>query len=81
LIEELKLKEFLKFHFSFKKKKNISINEISRFMSLENNLENYIKNFSSGMKQKIKLGITFLSDAPIILFDEPTSNLDNENIN
>jgi ABC-type multidrug transport system ATPase subunit len=50
-------------------------------MSLENNLENYIKNFSSGMKQKIKLGITFLSDAPIILFDEPTSNLDNENIN
>ena len=33
------------------------------------------------MKQKIKLGITFLSDAPIILFDEPTSNLDNENIN
>ena len=28
LIEELKLKEFLKFHFSFKKKKNISINKI-----------------------------------------------------
>ena len=81
LIEELTLREFLKFHFNFNNnKKNKSINNIIKFISLEDNAENYIKDFSSGMKQKLKLGIIFLSNSPIILLDEPYSNLDEENI-
>ena len=35
-----------------------------------------IKTYSSGMKQRIKLGLTLLDDRPLILLDEPTSNLD-----
>jgi len=35
-----------------------------------------IKTFSSGMKQRIKLGLALLDDRPLILLDEPGSNLD-----
>lgn len=35
-----------------------------------------IKTYSSGMKQRIKLGLALLDDRPLILLDEPGSNLD-----
>ena len=38
--------------------------------------ERQIKTFSSGMKQRIKLGLALLDDRPLILLDEPGSNLD-----
>jgi ABC-type multidrug transport system ATPase subunit len=40
-----------------------------------------IKYFSSGMKQRLKLGLAFFSKSPILLLDEPTSNLDEIGIN
>jgi len=38
--------------------------------------ERQIKTFSSGMKQRVKLGLALLDDRPLILLDEPGSNLD-----
>jgi ABC-type multidrug transport system ATPase subunit len=38
--------------------------------------ERQIKTFSSGMKQRIKLGLALLDNRPLILLDEPGSNLD-----
>jgi ABC-type multidrug transport system ATPase subunit len=35
-----------------------------------------IRYFSSGMKQRLKLGLAILADAPVLLLDEPVSNLD-----
>lgn len=35
-----------------------------------------IKTFSSGMKQRVKLGLALLDQRPLILLDEPGSNLD-----
>jgi ABC-type multidrug transport system ATPase subunit len=35
-----------------------------------------IRYYSSGMKQRVKLGQAFFSDTPVLLFDEPTTNLD-----
>jgi ABC-type multidrug transport system ATPase subunit len=32
--------------------------------------------YSSGMKQRVKLALTVLCNVPIVLLDEPTSNLD-----
>ena len=39
-----------------------------------------IRQFSSGMKQRVKLVLAFLSDVPLILLDEPTMNLDKAGI-
>jgi ABC-type multidrug transport system ATPase subunit len=36
----------------------------------------YIKLFSSGMKQRLKLTLAILADAPVLFLDEPTTNLD-----
>lgn len=38
--------------------------------------ERQIKAFSSGMKQRVKLGLTLLDNRPLILLDEPGSTLD-----
>jgi ABC-type multidrug transport system ATPase subunit len=32
------------------------------------------------MKQRLKLGLAFFSDVPLVLLDEPTSNLDKKGI-
>lgn len=35
-----------------------------------------IRSFSSGMKQRVKLGLALLDDRPLVFLDEPGSNLD-----
>jgi len=41
----------------------------------------WIKDYSSGMKQRVKLCIALLADVEVCLLDEPTSNLDEEGVN
>jgi len=77
IIEEFTLDEFLKFHFKFKKlRSSVRIEELPEKLQLNGALHKEIKNFSTGMRQRVKLGITFFSDAPVMLLDEPTTNLD-----
>ncbi|HMJ48733.1 MAG TPA: ATP-binding cassette domain-containing protein, partial [Ferruginibacter sp.] len=40
-----------------------------------------IRYFSSGMKQRLKLVQAFFSNTPVLLLDEPTTNLDQEGVN
>ncbi|MGB0522891.1 MAG: ABC transporter ATP-binding protein [Flammeovirgaceae bacterium] len=75
LIEEFSLHEFLTFYTNFKPL-NISTNlliEELRFSSAKNK---QIRNFSSGMKQRLQLGLALFSKAEVVFLDEPTSNLD-----
>ncbi|MBA4299597.1 MAG: ABC transporter ATP-binding protein [Cyclobacterium sp.] len=77
LPEEFTLKELLNFHFKFKSPfEGISIEEIISKLYLEENRNKKISQFSSGMKQRLKLGIAFFSNSNVIFLDEPTSNLD-----
>ncbi len=46
------------------------------FIDLRPSQTKFIKNFSSGMRQKVKLGIALVSERSILCLDEPTSNLD-----
>lgn len=77
LIEEFTLHELLAFHQQFKPfKKGTTALGILQKLELETSQHKLIKYFSSGMKQRLKLGLAFYSDVPVVLLDEPTSNLD-----
>ncbi len=77
LVEDFTLTEIIEFHIKFKPfKNNLSINEFIDFIELPKAKNKEIKFFSSGMKQRVKLGLAFLSDCEILMLDEPTSNLD-----
>ncbi len=82
LIEEFTTLELLKFHFKFKKMRGVTnFEEFLISINLINAKDKIVKNFSSGMKQRLKLGLAFYSQTPIVLLDEPTSNLDSEGMN
>ena len=77
LVEEFTLREHIEFHRNFKPfKNNISNADFEAFIQLPNASYKIIRHFSSGMKQRLKLGLAFMSDVPVVFLDEPTSNLD-----
>lgn len=81
LPEEFMLEELLKFHFKFKSPLNqISVEEMMEILYLTPHRSKPVSHFSSGMKQRLKLGLAFFSDVPLVLLDEPTSNLDKKGI-
>ena len=81
LIEEFSTQEMIEFHFKFKKKNNIlSVSQLLEETGLKKETKKNISNFSSGMKQRLKLILAFCSDSPLLLLDEPTVNLDQQGI-
>jgi ABC-type multidrug transport system ATPase subunit len=81
LIEEFTLKELIDFHFRFKKyRSGLDRDLLIELMGLKRSEHKAIKNFSSGMKQRVKLALAFCSDTEIILLDEPASNLDQQSL-
>ncbi|MEM1406043.1 MAG: ABC transporter ATP-binding protein [Bacteroidota bacterium] len=77
LIEDFTLQELLIYHSKFKAfKKEFSIDDVIDKMDLTNARQKAVKNFSSGMKQRVKLGLAFFSKAHVTFLDEPTTNLD-----
>ncbi len=80
LIEEFTLRELLEFHFELKKPINsLSVGSVAQKLRLEKAYDKYIYQFSSGMKQRLKLGLALYSESQLLLLDEPCTNLDAEN--
>lgn len=81
LVEEMTLSEFLAFHIQFKPfYSGITIEAAAGAVGLSKALNKQIVHFSSGMKQRLKLAQAFFSNTPVLLLDEPTSNLDAEGV-
>lgn len=78
LIEELTLKEHLDFHMKMKGGRTEPATAL--FESLQLPFSKPIRYFSSGMKQRVKLGLAFTSNASMLLLDEPTTNLDSTGV-
>jgi ABC-type multidrug transport system ATPase subunit len=79
LVEELTTLEHFEFHAKFKSlTENLSIQEMIQLIGLEKSTHKQIRYFSSGMKQRLKLALAIFSTTPILLLDEPCSNLDKE---
>ena len=81
LIEEFTLSELLSFHFSLKKSiQQLTVAEIISILDMKNIQSKLVGDFSSGMKQRVKLAQAIFTDATLLLLDEPCSNLDKHGI-
>jgi len=79
--EDLSTAELIKTFSPFKPFiKNLDEIEILELLRLSKEAEKPIKYFSSGMKQRLKIGLAILADVPLLLLDEPLSNLDKEGV-
>jgi len=81
LPEEYSLHEILEFHKEFKAfEKNLLEKEVIKILELGHTKEKFFKHFSSGMKQRVKLGLAVLSATPLLLLDEPCTALDAKSV-
>ncbi len=81
LIEDFTLAEVIDFHFKFKPyKSGMNKNEVIDLLGMQSSKNKLIKYFSSGMKQRLKLALAFCADTPVLMLDEPTSNLDTQGV-
>lgn len=77
LVEEFSLAEMVRFH--SRVKRLVAPNaELIESVGLKDHVAKRVIDFSSGMKQRLKLALALYSDTPVLLLDEPTSNLDQE---
>lgn len=77
LIEEFTLAELVRFHTQFKPLRGgLGRQDFLDAIELSHAKDKAVQYFSSGMKQRLKLGLVFYSDVPVMLLDEPTTNLD-----
>lgn len=81
LVEELTLREALDFHFSFKSPlPGLDARSILDLTGLGAAAEKPLQDFSSGMKQRVKLALALCSDTALVLLDEPCTNLDDAGV-
>lgn len=77
LIEDFTLGETLEFHFKLKPiRDNLSHEKLLEKLYLVESKDKQIRNFSSGMRQRLKLGLALFTRSSIIYLDEPGSHLD-----
>jgi ABC-type multidrug transport system ATPase subunit len=77
LVEDFTLQEQIEHAHIYKPfLNNLSIAQIVELSGLAAHKDKFIKLFSSGMRQRLKLTLAILADAPILFLDEPTTNLD-----
>lgn len=81
LFEEFTLAESIEFQAKFKPFYNgLDTKKIIELTQLEKAKDKQLKVYSSGMKQRVRLALAILSNTPLLLLDEPTSNLDKKAI-
>lgn len=82
LIEEasiyshLTAKENLKIWSNFHDTASNRIEEVLEIIGLSTSMNKKVKTFSTGMKQRLGIGISIMHDPQILILDEPTNGLD-----
>lgn len=77
LFDYFTIEEMIEFHHSFKPWKNqLNNREILELTKFKDHKDKLVKQLSSGMKQRLKLGLAILTDSSLLILDEPLTNLD-----
>lgn len=81
LVEEMTLEELISYYFRFKTlRKGLTNKDLVDILGFQKSKNKQIRFFSSGMKQRLKLVLAICADTPILLLDEPTTNLDAQGV-
>ncbi len=81
LIEEYTLSEALRFHQGFKPfLDQMAPSDIIDLLAFQKSTNKNVRDFSSGMRQRLKLVLALCSEADFIILDEPTTNLDSQGV-
>jgi ABC-type multidrug transport system ATPase subunit len=81
LVEEMTALEFLQFHAAFKPfLDGLTPAAVAERVGLSHAAGKQIRQYSSGMKQRLKLAQCILTDTAFVLLDEPCTNLDQPGI-
>ncbi|MBS3736912.1 ABC transporter ATP-binding protein [Candidatus Bipolaricaulota bacterium] len=78
LYDNLTVRENLSFWAQTYETEESDIERILADWDLQQKVDNPVKQLSAGMKQKLAISRALLPDPPLIILDEPTSNLDPE---
>ncbi len=79
LPEEMSFRELIRFHACFKPFPTyLEEKAIIALSGLQEHADIWIRNYSSGMKQRVKLLLAMIPGTPLLLLDEPCTNLDHE---
>jgi ABC-type multidrug transport system ATPase subunit len=80
LYEEFTLQENIEFYLKYKRVRDgLATDDIIRLMRLEHYSGRMLRQYSSGMRQRVKLGLAILAETPLLFLDEPVSHLDAQN--
>jgi ABC-type multidrug transport system ATPase subunit len=79
LYPDLQLEEAVRLHFRFKRCLLAGPRACLAALYLEQHRGKKLAYFSSGMLQRLKLGMALFSDSSLLLLDEPTSFMDPQN--
>lgn len=75
--EWLTFREAVEIQSNFKPfRPGLTIDDVIERSGLKSAQHKFIRQFSSGMKQRVRLTLAILADTKILLLDEPVSNLD-----
>jgi ABC-type multidrug transport system ATPase subunit len=78
LYGELTLREAIHMHFQFRQPL-LPVQEIPAALRLEAHTDKLLRHFSSGMLHRVKVGLAILSHSELLLLDEATTNMDEDN--
>lgn len=78
LYPELTLREAVAMHFRFRDSL-LPPAEVTRLLRLEAHTDKQLRHFSSGMLQRVKVGLAIFTRAPLLLLDEATATMDESN--
>lgn len=78
LIDEFTLPEIFSFHQDHKRLDCNGYDDFLEILDYPYRPDTFWKEYSSGMQQRVKLGLALLGDASLLILDEPTSFLDDK---